>query len=425
MDRERSTQTRLSTVLLAAGVILVAVNLRPAAASIGPVLDRIESDTGLSSGWAGALATLPVLCFGLLAPLAPLLSRRFGVRTSIAGAICVLLAGMLMRLIPGVGFLFLGTALAGAAIATSNVLVPVLVRRDFSERTGTAMALYSTSLIGFAALAAGVTVPLADALGGGWRPGLAVWAIPVAAATAAWLPALFRRDTPSPDERAAPPTAGGMRALLRNRLAWAVTLFFALQAGGFYATLAWLPSIFRSHGASEAPAGVLLSMTMIVGLITALTVPGLATRVRDQRPLVICTCTLMAAGLLGILLAAMSAPYLWCVLLGLGQNGAFPLALMLIVLRGGTVASTQGLSTMAQSFGYGLAALAPLAVGEIHDIAGSWTPALILLLAMVGPQMLIGLAAARDRQLSLPGSADRSRQPARAAEAHAARSPVG
>ena len=43
---------------------------------------------------------------------------------------------------------------------------------------------------------------------------------------------------------------------------------------GFYATLAWLPSIFRSHGASEAHAGLLLSLTMVVGLIRAVTVPG-------------------------------------------------------------------------------------------------------------------------------------------------------
>jgi MFS transporter, CP family, cyanate transporter len=408
VDAQRPAQARLSPVLLAGGVILVAINLRPAAASIGPVLNRIQAGTGLSSGWAGALATLPVLCFGLLAPLAPVLARRLGVHTSIAAAMSVLLGGMMLRLIPGVGFLFVGTALAGAAIAIGNVLLPVLVRRDFPHRTGTAMALYSTSLIGFAALSAGVTVPLANALGGGWRPGLAVWALPVAVAAVVWAPAFLPRPAtsrPEPEtaDRASAPAAGhSARTLLRRPLAWQVTLFFALQSGGFYATLAWLPSIFRSHGASEAHAGLLLSLTMVVGLITALTVPGLAARSRDQRPLVIAGCALTAAGLLGILLAPMSAPYLWTVLLGLGQNAAFPLALMLIVLRGGSIATTEGLSTMAQSVGYALAAFAPLAVGAIHGMARSWTPALILLLALVAPQLLIGLAAGRDRQLSAP-----------------------
>jgi CP family cyanate transporter-like MFS transporter len=402
--------------LLAGGLILVAMNLRPAAASIGPLLHRIQNDTGLSSGWAGVLTTLPVLCFGLLAPLAPVLARRLGIRASIAAAMCVLLAGILMRLIPGVGFLFVGTALAGAAIATGNVLVPVLVRRDFSHRTGIAMAIYSTALIGFAALAAGLTVPLANALGAGWRSGLAVWAIPAAIAAVVWLPLLIRRTWRSSDGARGSVAAGSVaagsadasrplpahpaRGLLRSALAWQVTLFFALQSGGFYATLAWLPSIFHSHGASESTAGLLLSLSMVVGLAAALTLPGLANRSRDQRLLVVGSCVLTAAGLLGILVAPMSAPYLWTVLLGLGQNAAFPLALMLIVLRGGSVASTEGLSTMAQGVGYALAALAPVAVGALHQTTQSWTPALTLLLTLVVAQLLIGLAAGRNRRVT-------------------------
>jgi MFS transporter, CP family, cyanate transporter len=404
VDANRPSHPRLSLVLLA-GVVLVAINLRPAAASVGPVLNRIEADTGLSSGWAGALATLPVLCFGLLAPLAPLLARRLGVHTSIAVSLIVLVGGMLLRLVPGVGFLFLGTAVAGAAIATGNVLLPVVVRRDFPHRTGTAMALYTTSLIGFAALAAGVTVPIADAFGGGWRPGLAVWVIPAAVTAVAWVPGLRRPDpgaAAGPAARSAD-AAHTARTLLRNPLAWEVTLFFALQSGGFYATLAWLPSIFRSHGASEAHAGLLLSLSMIVGLATALTIPGLASRHRDHRLLVIVSCSVTAAGLLGILLAPMSASYLWVALLGLGQNATFPLALMMIVMRGGSVASTEGLSTMSQSVGYGLAAFAPVAVGAIHGLTHSWTPTLVLLLALVVPQVAVGLGAGRDRQLTPPG----------------------
>jgi CP family cyanate transporter-like MFS transporter len=402
MDGERLPLPRLPLALLAAGVVLAAVNLRPAAASIGPVLNRIQADTGLSSGWAGALATLPVLCFGLLAPLSPVLARRLGVHTSIAAAMVALVAGLLLRLVPGAGFLFAGTAVAGAAIAIGNVLLPVVIRRDFPHRTGTAMALYTTSLIGFAALAAGVTVPVADALGGGWRPGLAVWAIPAVVAAVAWLPTLVRRD---PLVAADPPhsaaqTAHTARTLLRHPLAWQVTLFFALQSGGFYATLAWLPSIFRSHGASEAHAGLLLSLSMVVGLATALTVPGIAARHRDQRVLVIVSCAATAAGLLGILVAPMAAPYLWVVLLGLGQNATFPLALMMIVTRGGSVATTEGLSTLSQSVGYVLAALAPLAVGALHGATHSWTPTLILLLALIVPQMVVGLGAGRDRQLA-------------------------
>jgi CP family cyanate transporter-like MFS transporter len=374
--------------------------------SVGPLLHRIEAGEGLSNGGATALATLPVLCFGLFAPAAPLLARRLGVHAAVAVALFLLLAGQLIRLVPGVAFLFVGTALLGSAIAVNNVLMTVIVRRDFTEHAGTAMSIVMACLVSFSALAAGVSVPVADAFGGGWRPGLAIWALPAAVAVLIWLPVLIRRRSQvasaSPAAVPAEPRPRDLQRLLRNPLAWQVTLFFAVQSGGFYATLAWLPSIFRSHGYSDAAAGALLSVNLIVGIFTGLAVPALAHRMRDQRSLVIASCLLTALGWIGILVAPTSAPYLWTVTLGLGQNASFPLVLMLIVLRGGSVRSTQALSAMAQSVGYGVAALAPLAVGAIHGQTGSWIADEILLLVLVLPMLLLGLGASRPLQISPP-----------------------
>jgi CP family cyanate transporter-like MFS transporter len=390
-----------SSVLLAIGMVLLATNLRPAAAAVGPLIGRIKADTGLSATGAGTLTTLPVLCFGALAPLTPVLARRLGERITAAFALVLLLIGTFVRLVPGLGFLFLGTALAGAAIAVANVLLPILVRGNFPHRIGLLTSMYTTALVGFAALAAGVTVPVADAFGGGWRPGLAIWAVPAVIALVVWAPQVARRRP----TRADPDTpVTGARALLRDRVAWAVTLFFAFQSAGFYATLAWLPSAFHSHGLSTPYAGFLLSLALLVGLIPALTVPSLATRSHDQRPFVLVFVALMAVGWLGVILAPTTVPFVWVVLLGLGQNAAFPLALTLIVLRGGTLSSTAGLSTLVQTVGYLLAALAPLAIGAIHDISGSWTPALIVLLALLVPQLVMGLEAGRNRTVSPAGT---------------------
>jgi CP family cyanate transporter-like MFS transporter len=390
-------------VLLVLGMVLVAANLRPAAAGIGPLIGRIQSDTGLSGTGADVLVTLPVLCFGALAPFVPALARRFGARPAVAGALVVLLVGLLVRLLPGLGFLFLGTAIAGAAIAVGNVLLPVLVRRNFPDRVGLVTGMYSTTLIGFAALAAGVSVPIANAFGGGWRPGLAVWAVPAAIALLVWAPQLARRREAggAPADQLA-----GARSLIHDRVAWAVTMFFAIQSAGFYATLAWLPSVFHSHGASSSKAGLLLSIALVVGLIPALTVPTMAARARDQRTFVWVFVASIAAGWIGIIVAPMWAPYLWVVLLGFGQNAAFPLALTLIVLRGGTVTSTAGLSTLVQTVGYLIAAVAPFAIGAVHDVSGSWTPALFVLLALLVPQLIVGLAASRAR-LVVPAGAGR------------------
>jgi CP family cyanate transporter-like MFS transporter len=107
----------------------------------------------------------------------------------------------------------------------------------------------------------------------------------------------------------------------------------------------------------------------------------------------------IAIGWVGILAAPRSAPYLWVVVLGLGQNASFPLALTLIVLRGATVAGTAGLSTMVQTVGYLLAALAPLGIGVLHDLTGSWTAPLVVLLALSVPQAMMGLAAGANRKV--------------------------
>ena len=384
-------------MLLVIGMVLVAANLRPAAAGIGPLIDRIQSDTGLSNAGADVLVALPVFCFGALAPLAPALSRRFGARPTVAGALALILVGLLVRLLPGIGFLFAGTAIAGAAIATENVLLPVLVRSNFPDRVGIVTGMYSITLIGFAALAAGISVPVADAFGGGWRPGLAIWAIPAAIALLVWAPQLARRQRLGA-------TAGdqlhGARSLLHDKVAWAVTMFFAIQSAGFYATLAWLPSIFKAHGASSSHAGLLLSIALIAGLVPAIAVPTVAARARDQRTFVWAFVVIIATGWIGVIVAPNSVPYLWVVLLGFGQNAAFPLALTLIVLRGGTVKSTAALSTLVQTVGYMIAAVAPFAIGAVHDATGSWTPALFVLLSLLVPQLIVGLAAARDRTVA-------------------------
>jgi MFS transporter, CP family, cyanate transporter len=383
---------RPSAALLAVGILIVAANLRAAATSVGPMIHQIRDSTGLSAAGAGALLTLPALCFGLLAPVAPLLAGRLGVARAIGVALAALVTGLLIRPTGGLAPLYLGTALAAAGIAVGNVLLPVVVKRDFPHRIGLMGGLATTALVGVAALAAGVTVPLARGLGLSWRGGLAVWAIPAAIALVAWSPQLAggsERATAAP-RRARP------RALARDRLAWQVTLFFGLTSCGFYAMVSWLPSIFQSHGISSTEAGLLLATSMAMGLPAALVVPALATRRPDQRALAAGFSCVTLAGYLGLLLAPASGPWLWAVLVGLGQGACFPLALTLIVLRSADAAHTAGLSTLTQGVGYVIAAAGPLAAGALHDATGSWTPSLVLLVALIGPQIAVGLGAGRD-----------------------------
>jgi CP family cyanate transporter-like MFS transporter len=389
---------------LLVGMVVVAANLRPAAATVGPVIDGIRASLGLSSTAASALLALPLICFGAAALSAPPLAARLGHARTIAAALACLVVGLVLRVEGGVAELFLGTFVAGAAIAVVNVLLPVLVKRSFPGRTGLATTAYMASLTGVAALAAALTVPIEHALGGGWQVGLGVWAVPAAFAVVAWLPQLLREPTPSrpPVGRARPAAAVSARALLGDPTARRLVLFFGLQSGSFYAILSWLPSIFQAHGLSSTSAGVLLGVSMFMGLPAAMVVPGLASRARDQRWFPLALCAITAVGFLGLILTPTSVPLLWAVLIGLGQGACFPLGMTLIVLRSGAVAVTTSLSTLVQSCGYLIAACGPLLVGAVHDVSGSWSVAVGMLAVLLVPQVLAGAAAGRPVRIDGP-----------------------
>lgn len=78
---EQSTlhpRSKGQTILLIAGILLIAFNLRPAITSVGPLIGAIRSDLQLSNGLAGFLTTLPLLSFALLSPITPKIGKRLG-----------------------------------------------------------------------------------------------------------------------------------------------------------------------------------------------------------------------------------------------------------------------------------------------------------------------------------------------------------
>jgi MFS transporter, CP family, cyanate transporter len=371
-------------------VLLVAFNLRAALTSVGPVLEDIRADLDLSAAAASTLATLPLVCFGVASLIVPRLARRLGLERTLAIALALTAAGLALRVSPSVVALFGGTLAAGAAIAVGNVLVPVLIKRDFPQRTGLMMGLYVGVMVGAASAAAAVTVPIAEITGWGWRGGLGVWALPALLALLVWV-AMVRGEGGSTARPPAPPSS-----LLRDGLAWQVTAFMGLQSLGFYALVAWLPAIYRSNGLSPQRAGLLLSLLVLVGVPIALAVPSLVSRTADQRGWPVATTAATAVGLVGLLLAPASVPTLWAVLLGIGTGASFPLALTLVVARSSTTADAARLSAMSQSVGYLVAAAGPFAFGALHDLTGGWRLPLALLVLLLVPQGITGWGAGRD-----------------------------
>ena len=386
----------LQRILFIAGIVLIAVNLRPALAGVGPLISDIRQDTGLSNTVLGLLTTLPLLAFGVVSALTPLVTRRLGIEGTLAAALFLLAAGILLRTVPSVTLLFVGTALLGVAIAFGNVLLPSLVKRDFSERTGVMTSVYSSAMGIGAALAAGISVPMAERFGLGWRGSLGVWALPAVLALALWLPQLKNRTLP----RYTNTLGKSLKDLGRSGLAWHVAFFMGLQSLTFYVVLAWLPDILQSRGLASDYAGWMLALSQGAGIFGTVIIPTWAEHLDDQRPIVWTLTLLEGASLLGLLSPSTALAPLWMSVIGFTLGGAFGLALLFIVLRTTSTETATELSGMAQSIGYLLAATGPTLFGFFHDLTHTWSTPLFFLMVIALAKLYAGLAAGRPQAIS-------------------------
>ncbi|MFI5494408.1 CynX/NimT family MFS transporter [Actinoplanes sp. NPDC051859] len=385
--------------LLIAALVLMALNLRPAVASLSPVLAEVRDSLGMSATVAGLLTSVPALCFAIVGATAPFLARRWGPAGAIAVGATALALGLAVRPWAGGTPLFLAlTALAFAGIALANVLLPVVVKQWFPDRVGAMTGLYSVALNLGASAAAAVTVPLTGAFGGDWRLGLGVWAL----AAVVSLPLWFRlARNPAPQVAASPapkPARPVALKLWREPVAWALAVFFGLQSTNAYVIMGWLPQFFRDAGLSAGTAGLLFAVIALLGVPLSFGLSAVAGRMPRQSALAVTLGLFGLVGFAGLAFAPASAPWLWAVLLGI-SNTAFPLALTMIALRGRDSAVVVKLSAFAQSAGYLLSIPGPIIVGVLYEHTGGWRIPLTLMVVLMVPQMIAGYFAGRDRRV--------------------------
>ncbi|TQK18292.1 CP family cyanate transporter-like MFS transporter [Microbacterium sp. SLBN-154] len=392
----RTSRTTARTVILVLAVCLVAANMRPTITALGPVLDQIGADTGLSLAVLGVLAAVPLAAWALFSPLAHEVARRFGLGGAILGSLVLLLAGAVVRSLPGpVALLWIGTALIGMALAAVNVLMPAVVKRDFPARVPLMMAVYTALLGGFGALASGVVVPLShlSTAGGelGWRWALVlVGGVLIPPAIAGWAAASRRK---SADATARPPRRS--TGIWRDRVAWLVAAYMGLQSAMFYMSVTWFAAISVSTGRSEVAAGVDVMLYQLFSTAGALVLP-LLLRGRVERWAPAAVPVLAVVGTIGL----MAAPDLitgWVVLIGLSSGASLGMSLTLMAVRARDHVASSALSGMAQSVGYLVAATGPIVFGALYSATGSWLwPLGLLLLVLVG-QSAVGVFAGRPR----------------------------
>jgi CP family cyanate transporter-like MFS transporter len=381
---------RVRAPLVAAAVILLALNLRTLIASLPPLLPDIRDDLHLSATVAGLLTTLPVVCFGAFAPVLPRLARRIALERILAACAFVTVGAAALRGAGTTAPLFVASLLAGISVAIAQGALPILIRTRFARDTGRLMGAYSMALPLGATLAAAAAVPLSHVLGHSWPRSLAFWLLPAVPAVLVWVSIARRGETLIEG----PPPA----AVHLDPLAWSVALYFGAQSASVYAGLAWIPEILVSKGYSETTAGALQAVNSLVSMGPALMVPILAARLGHQLPILSAVVAATSLGIVG-LLAAPGAALLWVALIGAGQGGMLGLALILPVLRAKTAQAVASLTAMALCVGYLVAATGPWILGLVHDVSGTWTVPLFAFLLITLIQLAPGAHACRERAL--------------------------
>ena len=376
-------------------LVFISLVLRPPVAAIGPLVPQLISIEGLSYLEVGILTSISVVCFGLGAFGGPWLVKRMGLNKAMMLVLIALVASMALRLVGGFFLLLSCTIVIGLAIAMGNVLIPTVVREQFPKKIELITGVYVTLLAISASLAATIAVPTSEIFGS-WRGALAIWIIPVVLVIFFWFPI---SRTKSEDAVVTAETHTEERkAVLRSPLTWAIVGFFGLQSTGFYAVLNWLPSLLVDRGMSEVDAGGLLGLTTFVGVPTGFLISLVIRKLKALSFISVFVSSLTLTGLMIIWLSP-DLVLTGCLIMGFGFAATFPISLTMIGTRASTATQTTQLSSLAQGWGYLIAASGTFLFGELRRLTGSWDASLWMLVLMTVIQLLSGYLAGRNRHI--------------------------
>ncbi|MBF4575128.1 MFS transporter [Frondihabitans sp. VKM Ac-2883] len=406
----RSTVRSPAAWFLTLAIVLIALNLRGPIVATAPVIDTIKSDLGIGALVAGLLTSIPVLCFALASPLAAGVIGRLGAERAVTIGLLGVVAGTLIRSGGSQATLIVGTVILGVSITIGNVVLPVVIRRDFSpERVGFVTGIYTSALNVGSMITSLGTAPLADATG--WPLALIIWGTFAVIAGGVWIlavgirPAVTGEGSRTDKDVVTGPievitasipqvSVDDERSLLRRASTWGLTLAFAGQAFSYYGLTAWIPTLLHDEvGLSRSGAGASSSVFQILAVVGALGVPFLALRVR---PVVIVgiVSALWIVMPLGLLIAP-QLWLLWSISGGMAQGGGITIIFIIIVRMVTSDREARRLSALVQGGGYAIAALGPIVVGAVHDSSGTWTAPMIVVLFSVLTLGVSGVLSAR------------------------------
>ncbi|MDV7352140.1 hypothetical protein R4282_03780 [Rhodococcus oxybenzonivorans] len=388
IGQRRVETLRWRAPLLMVAVISASIAVRPPITVIGPLAETVHTSTGLSSTAIGVLTTLPLVVFMLVSAHVSRVARRLGMEVAMAVGFAFVLGGSVIRWVPSIPLMYLGTAVVAIGLTMPNVLLPGIIRRDFQARIGSMTSLYIALTAGGSGVASFLALPFAIDLGWGWRATIASTGVLAAFAAITWSLVGGKRHEPAAEILT-------QTVVWRSRTAWWVALFFSSQTLIFYCVVAWLVPVLITKGLTPTASGAFLGGFSIVGIGSSLLAPNLAARQPSQSTVAAAFGVIQVVGAVGMLVSTGLAAGVFALVLGVGAAGGFAVAFALFGLRAPNHIVSSELAGMAQTVGYGVAAIGPLLFGFLHDLFGNWNVLLGAFVLLAVFAVALGVLAGR------------------------------
>lgn len=379
-------------------ILFVALNLRIPTTALGPLLPSIQADTNSGETFVSLLTTIPLALTLVIAPFAPRLATRFGIHRVIALALVGIIAGTLIRSIPGTPTLFAGTVLLGCAIALGTVLGPAAIAGERLERRGTLTGVYTMALSLGPAMALGLTVPMMTTTGSDWRQTLALWSLCGVIALVLWI--AYTRSANRHSKATAPtslvPTPSidsGLKSTLKDLRVWALAAYLGITSLTFYTTSAWLPTLFIIDDLPAGAAGGYASLLNILALPFALFTPtamrrGWAHILAPASPVV------AIAGVSLLLTMGSDGALPVVILLGISQGLCLGVSYDQVVQYAKSPEHAASVSAVTSTIGLAISSTGPLAFGFGLELSGAVIP-VIGLGIILAFQSIVGVRSGR------------------------------
>lgn len=365
-----NNMTMPKSVFLLIAIFAISVNMRPAITSIGPMLETIREELALSNAQVTLLTSIPVICMGIFASLAPLFNRIFGLKRTMFVMITLIgLTTALRGFVTGLPVLLSTAFVVGIAIAVIGPLLSAMIKQNFPDRAASVIGIYSFGMGVGSAASAGLTAVFYEATGS-YLFALSIWAVLALIGFVSWFLAVKGQG----EVRQQAPLAVHVKrkkvgSPWKSWKAWLFLLFFGSQSAAFFSITTWLAPIAMSAGMTLLQASTLLSIMMTVQIFMNILIPLLMQRFPARKFWLL---FILISGMIAIILfwtGIHSLMWIGAFIIGIPLGGLFPAALLFPLDETETAEETNEWTAMMQTGGFIMGGLLPLLIALMYD----WT----------------------------------------------------